>query len=313
MTGRNQQLLLPKANSPWVSLIILLALTLICTFSVQLFVLAFFVLVTGDFHILLDQGVEGLLEKLPFLYGMLAASNLGTFLLPPLILQRIEKNQGIRYWGDSGRNWGTYLLMMLAFLLVCNPVMEAISLWNMDMQLPKSLGGVERWMRMQEDQMALLTEKLVMVTSFERLFLNIAVMAIIPAIAEEFYFRGVLQHIMTRLWRNTHVAVWLTAIIFSAIHMQFYGFFPRMILGLIFGYAFLWTRNIWIPVFGHFINNATVTVFAFVYARGGKSFQEMQESGAQHVIIYILSFIASCVVIYYFYKLSHKNDERKLG
>src|SRR5690606_41901237 len=111
MTGRDQQLLVPKANSPWVSLIILLALTLVSTFSVQLFVLAFFVLVTGDCHVLLGQGVGGLLEKPPFLYGMLAASNLGTFLLPPSILHRIEKKQGIRDWGNSGSTWGISRVM----------------------------------------------------------------------------------------------------------------------------------------------------------------------------------------------------------
>ena len=107
--------------------------------------------------------------------------------------------------------------------------MELISAWNLDMRLPEVLRSVEQWMRRQEDQMALLTEQLVMVTSTELLLVNLLVMAVIPAIAEEVYFRGAVQQIMTRLFAKEHIAIWITAIIFSAIHVQFYGFFPRMI------------------------------------------------------------------------------------
>src|SRR5690606_26747624 len=108
------------------------------------------------------------------------------------------------------------------------------------------------------------------------LLLNIFVMALLPAIAEEFYFRGTLLHILNRVFRNDHLSVWLVAIIFSAIHLQFYGFFPRVLLGAFFGYMLIWTKNIWIPAFAHFVNNATVTVLAFVYARNGKTYEDLQ-------------------------------------
>src|SRR5690606_33227532 len=104
------------------------------------------------------------------------------------------------------------------------------------------LENTENWMRSQEDQMKDLTKQLVMVDSIGKLMLNMLVMAVIPAIVEEYYFRGALQNILGRLFKNIHVAIWVTAIIFSAIHVQFYGFFPRMLLGLIFVYAFLWSK-----------------------------------------------------------------------
>lgn len=302
-----------KPNSPWVSLIILLTLTLVCTFGAQLAVLIVAILGSGDLTSALHQGASGLLENKTALYWMLGASSLGTFLAPPLILQQIEKKQGHRYWLVDQSGLGKSLIFIFAFLLVSNPLMELIGRWNMDMRLPEALQSVEQWMRKQEDQMALLTEELVMVTSFELLLVNLLVMAVIPAVAEEVYFRGSLQHILTRLLGTSHAAIWVTAIIFSAIHVQFYGFFPRMILGLIFGYAFLWSRNIWVPIFGHFLNNATVTILAFVYAIRGRSFEELQQAEGNTTIIYILSILATCALGYYIYKISKKENERELG
>lgn len=302
-----------KPNSPWISLIILLGLTLVCTFVGQLIVLIIAVLGSGDLNLMATQGAGGLMENKATVYWMLGVSSLGTFLLPALLLQQVEKKQGLRYWRVAPLGMGKYLIVLSLFLLACNPLMELISAWNLDMRLPEVLRSVEQWMRRQEDQMALLTEQLVMVTSTELLLVNLLVMAVIPAIAEEVYFRGAVQQIMTRLFAKEHIAIWITAIIFSAIHVQFYGFFPRMILGLIFGYAFFWTRNIWIPIFGHFLNNATVTVLAFVYASRGKSFEDLQQAGSNSTTIYIISFFATCALGYYFYKISQKEHERKLG
>src|SRR5690606_9250818 len=125
--------------------------------------------------------------------------------------------------------------------------------WNESLSLPASLKGIEEWMRLQEDSMAELTERMVMVDKVPLLLLNIVVMAILPAVAEEFFFRCNLMHIIQRMARNHHISIWLTAIIFSAIHFQFYGFVPRMLFGAFFGYLFFLTQIIWLPVFASFV------------------------------------------------------------
>lgn len=94
-------------------------------------------------------------------------------------------------------------------------------------------------------------------------FFNILVIALLPAIAEELLFRGAVQRSFNRMFNNPHVAIWLAAFIFSAIHVQFFGFFPRMLLGAAFGYIYLWTGSIWYAMFAHFLNNAAAVCQAW--------------------------------------------------
>jgi len=297
-----------KENTPWMSLIILLGLTLVCSIIVQL--LTLLGLSLGGANLLDFSDPDNLLnpDNPVALYTLLAASSLGTFLLPSILLNRYEKN--IDYFPMQNQHSLTFLGLIFGFLVVCNPLMELISNLNMQMQLPESLQDIESWMRAKEDGMAQLTERLVMVDSITLLLANLVVMALIPALVEEFYFRGVLQNIAKRIFGNPHAAIWVTAIIFSAIHVQFYGFFPRMFLGVIFGYALYWSNNIWIPVFGHFLNNASVTVIAFIYHKNGKSFEDLQSSGLFSTPLYIISIVLTVLVGYYFYKVS--NQKKRL-
>jgi membrane protease YdiL (CAAX protease family) len=207
------------------------------------------------------------------LYGVLAVGSLFTFLLPAIFLQIIEKNTV--YFPREYVNKLIYGIVLL-FLFAFSPVMQLVGEWNASMSLPESLRAVEVWMRAQEDSMAELTAKVVMVDSVPLLLLNVLVMAIFPAIAEEFFFRGSLMHIIQRMVRNPHTSIWITAVIFSAIHLQFYGFFPRLLLGALFGYMMLWSGNIWVPIVGHFINNASVTILAFYYVKQGKTYADLQ-------------------------------------
>ncbi len=297
------------------SMMILLGLTFACAFVVQVVVIVGILISTGDIKSMLEGGGNSLFSENTYvLYTILAASSISTFLLPSVFLQITEKNQ-YRYFPSEPFQLKNYLVLIFLFLLVSNPAMELVSRWNMDMKLPDFLEKTETWMRSQEDQMKELTERLVMVDGIGMLMMNLLVMAVIPAIVEEYYFRGALQNILGRLFNNVHVAIWVTAIIFSAIHVQFYGFFPRMLLGLIFGYAFVWSKNIWVPIFAHFLNNASVTIIAFVYTRNGKTYEDLQNADPYTIPFYISSIIISVAIAFYFYKISNqktKSNELKL-
>jgi len=97
------------------------------------------------------------------------------------------------------------------------------------------------------------------------LILNLVIVAGLAAVSEEAFFRGALQQFLLEKFRNGHAAVWLTALFFSIIHFQFYGFLPRLLLGALLGYLFLYTQNLWIPVTFHFINNASVIVLHYFW------------------------------------------------
>src|SRR5690606_21195530 len=135
---------------------------------------------------------------------------------------------------------GVYLLAFL-FLLAFSPVMQLVGEWNESLSLPASLKGIEEWMRLQEDSMTELTERMVMVDTVPLLRLDIVGSADLPVWHEEYFFRGIVMHIVQRMARNHHSSIWLTAIIFAAIHFQFYAFVPGMVLEAFFAYMFVWT------------------------------------------------------------------------
>ena len=113
-------------------------------------------------------------------------------------------------------------------------------------------------MKQMEQQAETLTLRFLQVKSFGALLINLFVMALLPAIGEELTFRGLL------LRRVTHVTIWAVAILFAAIHLQFYGFVPRMLMGAMFGYVFVWTGSLWVPVIMHFVNNGMAVIAYYI-------------------------------------------------
>ncbi|MFT6149733.1 MAG: membrane protease YdiL (CAAX protease family) [Saprospiraceae bacterium] len=108
-----------------------------------------------------------------------------------------------------------------------------------------------------EEMAAEMTKNLLILDSRWELVITLFAVAVTPAIGEELMFRGILQPTFEKLFKNGHVAVWLSAILFSAIHFQMQGFIPRMFLGAILGYFYLWSRNLWIPILAHFVFNGS--------------------------------------------------------
>lgn len=147
---------------------------------------------------------------------------------------------------------------MLAW--VCSiPAMNALVAWNEELSLPKVLTSVEEWMRQAEEAARGQVEILISGTSVSALVLNILIVGVLAGVSEELYFRGALQRLISSGGRvNHHVAIWVTAVLFSAFHMQFFGFFPRVVLGAFFGYLLWWSGSVWLPAFIHAINNSLV-------------------------------------------------------
>ncbi|MDR2765734.1 MAG: CPBP family intramembrane metalloprotease [Tannerella sp.] len=157
----------------------------------------------------------------------------------------------LRGWPDARMlGWVTLTVLLIS------PAISLTSYLNMQLHLPDSMAPLEAWMREMEE---LVVEALSKMTAEKGLFpllMNLVVMALFAALTEEFLFRGALFSILRRTIWNPHTVIWLIAVIFSAIHCQFYGFLPRMLLGAYLGYLLYWTKNIWIPIFAHFLNNA---------------------------------------------------------
>ena len=240
----------------------------------------------------------------PFFYALATAlGTIGTFILPVYILKRLRPTLSVMPT-QSASVW--LFLLGVLFMLSFNPLMSLIAEWNNHMKLPTFMKALEDWMAAEEANRAVLTEKMVMVDSFPRLFINLIVIAALPALGEELFFRGALQALFVRILKNEQLAIWCIAFIFSAIHFQFYGFIPRMLLGVFFGYMLLWSKNIWIPIFAHFVNNATVTILAFYYTRQGKTYAELVTSDSYSFIVYLGSLISGLVIVYFYRRYAAK-------
>ena len=191
----------------------------------------------------------------------LLSTGLGMFLVPSLIIAYLFSRSPIRYLMFAGRKDGMIALLVIILMLVSVPFINVLISLNEGLVLPDFLSGVEAWMRESEASAMALTDAFLNMTTGTDLLVNLFIMAVVPAIGEELMFRGVLQGMFRELTGNLHMAVILSAILFSAFHMQFYGFVPRMVLGLVFGYLLIWTGNMWWPILGHFINNGAAVLF----------------------------------------------------
>lgn len=154
------------------------------------------------------------------------------------------------------------LVILLAFCLF--PVTSFAGELNSGMHLPGWLSEVEKWMVEKEDDAGKLINLLIVSDTFWMMLLNLLMIAVLPAISEELIFRGVFQKIFYGFFKSGHPAIWLTAIIFSTLHFQFFGLIPRVILGLVFGYLYFWSGTLWLPVIAHFVNNAVPVLGEYI-------------------------------------------------
>jgi membrane protease YdiL (CAAX protease family) len=160
--------------------------------------------------------------------------------------------------------WGLLLLVFL-IMLVSNPAIEILSLINQKMQLPHFLSGVQKWMEDSENNAQKITETMLQMKNIGDLVFNVLLIGLLTAIVEEFMFRGVIQTIFVRWTKNKHLAIWITAILFSAFHLEFFGFLPRLLLGALFGYFVAWSGSIWPAVWAHFLNNGAAVVATYLF------------------------------------------------
>jgi membrane protease YdiL (CAAX protease family) len=162
-----------------------------------------------------------------------------------------------------------WMLFIVAFFVMffSSPLIEFLSNINQQMVLPKWLHGLEQWMKESEESARRITATILQMQTVWDCIKNIILIGLLTAIAEEFMFRGGIQTIMQKWTKNTHVAIWVTAAIFSAFHMEFYGFLPRLLLGALFGYFVAWSGSIWPAVWGHFLNNGSAVLITYLYQK----------------------------------------------
>ena len=196
--------------------------------------------------------------------AMLTAQDIFAFIAPAIAAMAIFYRRPLHVMClDRAPGWPS-LVLVVVFLVISLPAMNWLVDFNQSMSLPSWLSGVEQLMRATEDAAAAATEQLLDIHTVGELLACVFVVGFMAGLSEEILFRGAMLRTMQDSRLGTHAVVWIVAIIFSAIHLQFYGFVPRMVIGLWLGYLLVWTRCLWVPVIAHTLNNSTVVVFSYL-------------------------------------------------
>lgn len=283
-----------------------------------------FLLVTLVFSFLLFSALSGILMLVPF-YGpgildmlsnpdysdpsvvtalkIIQLFNMaGGLLLPALIYIWLctAKDEGLSRL--SGAVSPFHVLLAIIVIVVAQPVIGWAGELNSFLSLPGWLAPVEEWMKDKEMLGMKVTDAFLSTISAGGLLLNIFMIAVLPALAEELLFRGVLAKLFKDWTGSTHFAVIISALIFAAIHLQFYGFLPRFLLGVMLGYLFFWSGSIWLPVAVHFTNNFISVITEFLFRKGIIQTNAETLGTDSTVILTAISIAGVAAILFYLYR-----------
>lgn len=210
-------------------------------------------------------------------------SSIGIFIVPVLVYAHIC-NFDLKLNLNLNRQ---VILLAITIMLLINPFIAFVYEWNMSFNFPE-------WALSYDKKAEHLTKYFLKMNSVGDLAYNLLILAIVPAIGEELLFRGYLQQTFKKWLGKPHLAIVITAILFSAIHMQFQGFLPRFVLGLLLGYFFYWSGSLWLPIIAHFLNNALAVLLAYSafsdYAYLAENTATWQQA--------FFSFMAVCLLLF---------------
>ena len=235
--------------------------------------------------------------KIPFFIVQGCATFVGLVLIPALYIMAMEKRNPIILFKSKPVFSQSVILTILVVILFMIPNTFFIY-WNSNVSLPDFMKEFETWAREKEDLAEAATTLLTTFENFNEFILAFVVMAVFAGIGEELVFRGMLQPELHRATGNIHAAIWISAIMFSAIHMQFFGFVPRVLLGVLFGYLYYWSGNIFIPMLAHFVNNGFQVLMMYLYQLGIITLNMESEEPASPFLIVLFTLFTFGILLY---------------
>jgi uncharacterized protein len=243
--------------------------------------------------------------KMPYYIIQGSATFFGLIIIPILHAKFIERIDLSDYFVKHRIN--LLLLTLTAFIVVFFMGFNSVVIeWNANLSLPESMKGFESWARQSEELAMKITTFLTQFDSTFQFVIGLLVIAVFAGIGEEFVFRGLLQPALHRATKNVHVAIWVSAILFSALHMQFFGLVPRVLLGALFGYLYYWSGNLVVPMFAHFVNNGFQVTALYMVQKGVTDMDPDSTEAAPLSVV--ISFSIAFIALLYFFKKQVDNQ-----
>ncbi|WEK36645.1 MAG: type II CAAX endopeptidase family protein [Candidatus Pseudobacter hemicellulosilyticus] len=278
-----------KIKSPWKQLAVLLAV------SVPLLVL---VVLNGQSATPVDLSQPNLVQAMKWSQ---AVSSIAFFFFPAFLYAAFTFRGRQFYFLGLRKAEKTNMYVLAAFcIMLAFPFVFWLGQLNHALPLPESLYNMEKQTGKQ-------LEALLKVNTTGDLIINVIVIALLPAICEELYFRGALQRVLIHLTKSPWAGILLTALVFSTLHFQFLGFFPRMFLGVVLGALYWYSGSLWTSILAHFVNNAVQVIAVSVAPR------YISENPQMPVLTAIISGVAVWAIVWYFHRQSTTSWSRVYG
>lgn len=292
-----------RDHHPFVQLMLIFSL---CLSSAGLFTLLAFQLAEPITGIPATISPDWLLDAnpayIPYIWWVQAMSGIGLFVLPGLLWAYYYDHQTA--WAPLGFQYkwqADKIFVSLMLVISTAPLIYTIYYYNQQLALPESWSSVQAAMEKAEEESEKTIALLLEAKGFYGLFFNLLVIALLPAIGEELLFRGTLQPLFGRFFKNQHAAIWFTAFLFSALHMQWFGFLPRMLLGALFGYLYYYSGFLLLPVLAHLANNGLAVLSTYLQPNAGLEDRLLHSPWW----LILLSIVVSLGLMWYIY--SHRN------
>ena len=239
---------------------------------------------------------------------MQISSQIFTFVLPPIIYALLVKEKPINELGLK-KSKILWALVGIAMIFAIMPLNSIFAEWNANLTLPDSMSRIEYLMKQMQEAATEMIEKFVNVDTVGGLILNLFMIAGLAALGEELLFRSIIQTSLIKICKNAHIGILIASAIFSFIHFEFYGFVPRLILGMLLGYMFYFSGSIWIPMLMHFLNNGTVVLVYFLNNKGITNI-DVDTFGQTSIPILIISIVV--MIVLFIFSIKYSDKERTI-
>ncbi len=241
----------------------------------------------------------------PRQWAIFTGQNILAFIVPAILTWKICFKASPLKVMEADNNPSCKMIGIAVLIyFVGMPALNQIVYWNQEMHLPEFLSSFENWCSEMENLAEEQTQGLLSTTDIFPTIMNILIIGVLTGIGEEFFFRGALQRMLVISKVNSHVAIWTAAIVFSALHFQFFGFVPRVLLGAFFGYLYMWSGNIWVNSFAHALNNSLVIISTWCIKKGylSEEFDMVGVDEGGFPVVALISVIAVVAIIFIFYR-----------
>ncbi|MEO1050479.1 MAG: CPBP family intramembrane glutamic endopeptidase [Bacteroidota bacterium] len=314
MNIRENQIQISEGKLPLISVIIVLSLSLFGFVFLGPAIGVLFTLPFLDFN---PGNLEQLFTSyrtLPngqmALYVLQGFTTLIGFVVIPWFYLRFAEKQSITVFSPKKFNLLPVLVLTALITIAFMPVNSIFVEWNANLKWPAALSELEEFARTAEDRAADMTQFLIDFDNLGQFAVAFLVIAILPGFGEELLFRGYLQNLIHKGSKNPHIAIWVSAILFSAIHLQFFGFVPRVLLGALFGYLYYWSGNLTVPVIAHIVNNGFTLIMVYFHSKGLVNFdiQDTESTPIVGVLVFLVMAIGLTLLFKgYFKKLEARH------